>query len=156
MNRLSLLILFLFIVQAPGAQEIVSSGGETQKVSGYEVSWTIGEPVTETLSGSANILTQGFHQPKLSVTPVSEFQKSGIELKVYPNPTSDFVIIQTNGLTENLRYLLFNINGKLLENELITSEKTKMNLKNYSGGQYVLKLICNSNQPVQNFKIIKR
>ncbi len=156
MKRFSLLIFTLFIVLALGAQEVVSSGGETQKVSGYEVSWTIGEPVIETFSGSANILTQGFHQPKLSVTPISEFQNSGIELKVYPNPTSDFVIIQTNGLTENLRYLLFDINGKLLENELITSEKTKMNLKNYSGGQYVLKLICNSNQPVQNFKIIKR
>ncbi|MEN8250213.1 MAG: hypothetical protein ABFS32_14870, partial [Bacteroidota bacterium] len=87
---LNILILSCFILTA---QEVVSSGGETGTAAGYEISWTVGEPVIETVSDGTNTLTQGFHQTKLTVTSVNEFSISGIELKVFPNPTEDYVHI---------------------------------------------------------------
>ena len=156
MKNIILLTIILLIGTVLTAQEVISSGGETQSASGYEISWTIGEPVIETFTGSTNILTQGFHQSKLTVTPITEFLNSRIELKVFPNPTSDFVLIQFNELVENSGYTLFNLTGKVLESELLTSTSTKLDLKNYASGQYILKLTKNSTQPLQTFKIIKR
>ncbi len=156
MKIIILLIIILLIGVTISAQEVVSSGGETQSASGYEISWTIGEPVIETFTGGSNILSQGFHQSKLTVTSLTEILNPDIKLKVFPNPTNDFVLIQFNELIENSGYTLYNLTGKVLESKLITSNETKLDLRNYASGQYILKLTKNSTKPVQTFKIIKR
>ena len=61
------LILSFFLIRQINAQEVVSAGGGDFTNSSLSVSWTIGEPITETYSVGSNILTQGFHQSKLSV-----------------------------------------------------------------------------------------
>ena len=55
MKNIILLTIILLIGTVLTAQEVISSGGETQSASGYEISWTIGEPVIETFTGSTNI-----------------------------------------------------------------------------------------------------
>ena len=147
------LLLFSTVLSA---QEVISSSGATQSVLGYEVSWTIGEPITETVTNGTTILTQGFQQSKLTVTAVSELLNSEIKLKVFPNPTNDFVLIQFNKTIENSDYTLFNLTGKILKSKQINSTETRLDLSNYASGQYILKLTKNSTQPLQTFKIIKR
>jgi hypothetical protein len=61
--RLTFIIAFaLFSFQAKAQQVIATSGGyfEGENLS---LSWTLGEPVTETFSNGGVILTQGFQQP---------------------------------------------------------------------------------------------
>ena len=155
MKKLMLLIIGAFIGPAIIAQEVISSGGETQTASGYEICWTLGESVIETFSSGSNILTQGFHQSKLTATPISEVLYSGIELKVFPNPSRDFIIIQLTDLVENLHYSLYDGSGKLLEKMRITSTRTQLDLKNYANGQYILQLTAKSGELLQSFKILK-
>lgn len=138
------------------AQNVVSSGGETQNVPGYEVSWTIGEPVIETISSGTNTLTQGFHQSKLLVTPVSELLLPEITIRVFPNPTSDFVTVQFNKIMENSLLSLFDLSGKKLENRQIASTLTQVDLKRYPNGSYILNLTQKNNQLIQSFKIVKQ
>ncbi len=58
--------LFSFSVFAQSlSPQVVASGGGYATGGGYSLSYTIGEPVTATLTGGSNILTQGFHQPDL-------------------------------------------------------------------------------------------
>lgn len=151
-------VLFLLTLFCSGlfAQEVVSSSGETKKLSGYEVSWTIGEPVIETFTAGSTIVTQGFHQTKLTVTPVTELDYPGLDLKVFPNPTSGIVTVQFNKLTENIGFSLFDISGKKLFGRQIKSTITNVDLKNYAGGQYYLKVTKNPGQTIQTFKIIKK
>jgi hypothetical protein len=59
------------------AQEVVASSGNSGTITGYKVDWTLGEPVIETFTGSANILTQGMHQTKLLVTGLQEMTIPG-------------------------------------------------------------------------------
>ncbi|MEN8118486.1 MAG: T9SS type A sorting domain-containing protein [Bacteroidota bacterium] len=152
----TLLIVLLFTGSIISAQEVISTAGKTQTASGYEISWTIGEPVIETVTDGTNTLTQGFHQSKLTVTAINEFPVSEIGLKVYPNPTENFVHIQFSELIEDVHYALYNNAGSLIENNTIRSTKTKLNLKQYVSGQYILKLTRDTNQPLQTFKIIKK
>ena len=156
MKNLFSLTIILLIGTVLTAQEVVSSGGETQSASGYEISWTIGEPVIETISSGTNTLTQGFHQSKLTITPVTEFFYPDIEMKVFPNPTQDFVIIQFNEMIKNLHFSLFDLTGKVLKSKLITSTETRLNLKTYASGSYILKLSHNNQRPLQTFKVIKK
>jgi len=151
-----LIIHFLVIVSfCVSAQEVISSAGETQKISGYEISWTIGEPVIETISAGTIILTQGFHQSKLTITPATEFLFSDIELKVYPNPTNEFITIYINKIGDNLNYFLYDLAGKLLETKPIITTETKLLLQTRSSGTYILKVQRDEKETLQTFKIIK-
>jgi hypothetical protein len=137
------------------AQEVVSAAGETKSVEQYEVSWTLGEPVIATGSSGNYSLTQGFHQPKLTVTSTEIFA-GDLNIEVYPNPTREFVTISSDRLIENAGYAIFSLTGeKLMEGE-ITSRTTKLNLENRASGSYILKLSGENNRPLQTFKIVKR
>jgi hypothetical protein len=137
------------------AQQVVSSNGDSQVAAGLEVSWTVGEAVIETLVGGSTTLTQGFHQTKLTITAVSELLIPGLEIKVFPNPTQDFITVHFSEYIEGSRYFLYDFTGKLLENKLINSADTEINMRNYASGQYILKLTNKSQQPIQTFQIVK-
>ena len=137
------------------AQEVISANGGTATAAGHEVSWTIGETVVATVGNANNTLTQGFHQSKLTVTAINDIRVSDIEIKVYPNPTSDFVTVHFSKVTEKPTYLLFDLSGRLLEQKNIESTDVKIDMTNFAGGSYILKL-NSGQQPLQSFKIIKR
>ena len=136
------------------AQEVTSSAGETNSVAEYEVSWTLGEPVIETGFSGNYALTQGFHQPKLTVTSTEIFTDD-LNIKVYPNPTQQYVTINTDQLLENARYTLFNLSGEKLVEDKIRSRMTKLDLENNASGSYLLKLTGENNRPLETFKIVK-
>ena len=155
MRYLAILLMLIPAVTMVSAQEVVSSNGDTQSAAGYEVSWTVGEAVIETLIGGTNTLTQGFHQTRLTVTAVTNFLYPGIEIKVFPNPTQEFITIQFSEYIEDTRYSIYDLRGKLIENKLINSADTEIDLKKYASGQYLLKLITKSGQRLQTFQVIK-
>ena len=143
-------------VSIASAQEVVSSNGDSQSAAGYEVSWTVGEAVIATMIGSTNTLTQGFQQTRLTVTAVTDLLYPGLEIKVFPNPTQEFITIRFSEYIEDTRYSLYDLRGKLIENKLINSADTEIDLKKYASGQYILKLTNKSKQPIQTFKLIKK
>lgn len=137
------------------AQQIIASNGDSKSVAGIEVSWTIGEVVIETVTGNSVILTQGFHQTKLLATAVNDPLFPDLEIKVFPNPTPGILTLKFSKYVEGSRYFLYELSGKILENKLILSEETEINMKPYANGQYILKLTNESLQEIQSFQIIK-
>lgn len=155
MKYLAILLMLIPAVTMVSAQEVVSSNGDTKSAAGHEVSWTVGEAVIETLIGSTNTLTQGFHQSRLTVTAVTDLLYPGIEIKVFPNPTQEFITIRFSEYIEDTRYSIYDLRGKLIENKLISSADTEIDLKKYASGQYILKLTNKSRQAIQTFQVIK-
>ncbi len=156
MKAILIITLLLFGLNNSFAQKVVAANGGMATVNGYEVSWTIGEPFITTVSDANNILTQGFQQSKLTVTAIDELRETGVEVKVYPNPTQDFVTIHFSKTMEKPSYLLFDLSGKLLIQKNIESTDAKVNMISYAEGAYILKLIHRGSQPLQTFKIVKR
>ena len=150
-----LIASLFFTVSSATAQKVVSSNGGTATAAGTQVSWTIGEPVTATVSDGTTTLTQGFHQAKFIVTKVNDIQISGVEIKVYPNPTSDFITVHFSKIVEKSTYLLFNLSGKLILQKNIESTDAKIDMTSFAEGTYILKL-NSGQQPLQTFKIIKQ
>lgn len=156
MKKIILFSIAMLISITISAQQVVSSSGGYQSATGVTLSWSLGEPVIETFSSGSIILTHGIHQSKLSATPVTDLLFPGIALKVFPNPTQDFVIVQFKELFKNVHCSLFDLTGKMLESKLITEAETRINMIKYPSGIYILKLYNSQQQTIQNFRIVKK
>ncbi|WP_346862076.1 T9SS type A sorting domain-containing protein [uncultured Draconibacterium sp.] len=156
MKKILLIIILLVSISVCFAQQVISSAGVTQQAGEYELSWTIGETAIESISNETTILTQGFHQSKITVTAINDLLLSGLELKVYPNPTTEFVHIQMSSTDKQANYALYDFAGKLLQKAAITGTETQLNLHDYTNGTYLLRMTYDENQPLQTFKIVKR
>jgi len=124
MKKIILIVIALLIGFDISAQEVVSSGGGTQSTAEHQISWTLGEVVIDTYVEGGSIITQGFHQTKLSLTPITELLLPNIKMNVFPNPTQDFIHIYFNELVKNTNYSLFDLSGKMLESNLILEHET--------------------------------
>ena len=138
-------------------QQVVSSAGASAEGTGVQLSWTIGEPLIETFTGSSAILTQGFHQSKLTVTPIDVIPAPDLDLAVYPNPVSTALHLQATGkkTVQNLKYALYNIEGKMILVKPFVNSPEEINMELYRSGTYFLKVMRNDNIPLRTFKVIK-
>ncbi len=76
-------------------------------------------------------------------------------LKVYPNPANNYINIEFESVADIAgNYSLFDVNGRLLENGVLNSSITKLNLEDKSNGIYVI--IITSGLRQERFKIIKQ
>lgn len=156
MKRFIAVFILLMVACAGFAQEVVSSAGNTLSNSGFEVSWTFGEPVINTISTGNVILTQGFHQTKLIITAIKDITDIKNTISVFPNPTQEFAIVKFNKLLKLVRYNLYDLSSKVIQSEEITSNETKIDLSEFAQGTYLLKIVQSNGQTIQTFKIIKQ
>ena len=142
---------------AASAQEVVASSGSSGTITGYKVDWTLGEPVIETLTGSSNILTQGMHQTNLLVTGLQELEIPGLEVKVYPNPAKDFLMIEVTQTGNDLfRYELFDIAGRKAVVKKMNSNTEEIDMSSYVSGIYLLRVLSPGDENVKTCKIVKQ
>ncbi|HQG57120.1 MAG TPA: T9SS type A sorting domain-containing protein [Bacteroidales bacterium] len=150
-----LTILFLVSEQC-FSQQVVSSTGTSAEGANVRISWTVGEPMIGTFTGTSVILTQGFHQSKLTITSLKEIDLPSFEVNVYPNPFfSQLQITVTKGDWNNLQYLLFSLDGKLLQQKVALNQVETMNLESFAQGVYLLKVSGHHNQTIRTFLVIK-
>lgn len=84
---------------------VIASAGDYVVNGNVSLSYTIGEPMVQTLYSTKNILTQGFQQPmdtisNSSLSSVNEKivdNGSPFSIEVYPNPFSDYIFIKVRG-----------------------------------------------------------
>ena len=139
------------------SQEIISPSAGDSSGSGGSLSYTIGQVFFNTIESDNGSLVQGVQQPfefqTLSTPALLTVQLTAI---TYPNPTTEFVLLKISDTAlENLQYTLFDLNGKTIDSKKINSYSTKITMKNFAIGMYLLKLTKN-NQPLKTFKIIKK
>ncbi len=159
MKKLSILILLMLVAFFTNAQsitpEVVSNGGDYYSNSNCSIAWTIGEPMVETAVGTNNTLTQGFHQGLYTLVNI-EKQINNTEIKVYPNPTSDYINIDINGAnSSDYKIQLFDNLGKLLINKSYENSK-QVSLQKYAKSTYYLKVLNTKENKFDSYKILKK
>jgi hypothetical protein len=149
--------LFGFGIPIQAQNSIPATGGNATGTGGM-VSYTIGQVVYTSITGTTGFITQGVQQP-FEITVITAIEEaSGIilELSVYPNPANDFVILKVkNYESVNLSYKLFSINGTLIQSEKVEGEEIQIPMWNIVSGTCLLKIIDN-NKEIKTFKIIKK
>ncbi len=140
---------------------VIAAAGGISKGSNIILEWTVGEPAVETVSNSAAIYTQGFHQPMLQVQKWrNENDLAGPKnsIRVYPNPTTAVVNIQLDKISETpLQVSLIDITGKTLLNNTFPARATsqKINVSRFSQGAYLLRITDAKGTIQGEYKIIK-
>ena len=153
---------FLILVLVLGltklqAQEAIPASGGIASGSGGSISYTVGQVIYSTNSGSNGSVAQGVQQPfEISiVTGLDEAKGIILDFSTYPNPASSHVILKVeNYNTKNLTYKLYDNSGKLMTNKKIEGNETIVDLNNLLPATYFLNIIEN-NRAIKNFKIIK-
>ena len=155
MKKITLLIILSCLPKVMAQHATVTSGGNSIGTGG-KVSYSIGQVVNKSQSGTTGTVTQGVQQPfEILTLSGEEFSTITLEAFAYPNPTTSFVNLTIkNYPLENLNYQLLDINGRIIEENKVLDQETTINLELFASSIYILKL--NSiNKEIKTFKIIK-
>ena len=154
MKHLLLLLLSfpMLVFGQVTSPSLISSSGDSYSNNNVNMDFSIGEVVIETHQNN-EILTQGFHQEILKIhTGVLELD---LVTKVYPNPTSDFVIVELeNDNTGEI--LIYDINGKLMISDKLDDERIKQfDFSKFSQGNYLLHINIKDKRDIYKIQKIK-
>jgi hypothetical protein len=155
--RLSILFLLGLGLTRLQAQEAIPTTGGDASGSGGSVAYSIGQIVYTTNIGTTGSVAQGVQQPfEISIiTGINEARVINLMVTVYPNPTSDYLTLEVKdfGLA-NLNFQLYDIQGKLLQSQKITDNRTNIVMNNLTPATYFVK-VNEVKKEIKTFKIIK-
>ena len=66
-------------------------------------------------------------------------EESDPAIKIYPDPTTDFLIIEQAGFKEETSIFIYNLQGQLLLRQAIHQPKAKIDVSSFTSGVYILK-----------------
>ncbi len=158
-KKLKLVALLLLCAGIIGlqAQESTNAAGGNALGSGGSASYTVGQMVYTAHSASSGSVEQGIQQSyQISTeTGIEEARFINLSVAAYPNPTTDYLTLSIEEFDiSNLSYQLYDMQGKVLQSQKITSNKTNIAMSNLVPAIYFIKLI-QADKPVKTFKIIK-
>ena len=154
--KLSALLLLGICFNSLYAQQATAVSGADASGSGGSAAYSVGQIVYTTNTGSNGSVAQGAQQPyEISVTTGLLETDFKLNLTAYPNPTTNYLMLQIDNFDKALSYQLFDISGKLLESNAIVVNSTTIKMENYPTATYFLKVTQN-NALVKTFKIVKK
>lgn len=156
MELISLILFSLICFDSLNAQSTINSAGSDAAGSGGTVAYSVGQLVYTCNTGISGTIVQGVQHAFEIVTVGIEDTNHNISLDVYPNPTSDTLMIKVNLYNnEKLSYRLLDNHGKQLVYGQVSEENTQIDVKSLPPATYYLNIVNQENKKVQLFKIIK-
>jgi hypothetical protein len=153
--------MYASMMAQSASPEIIGSAGDHSISSSGAVSWTIGEPVTDSYYGTNNIITKGFHQPKIiSVISVPDINLEQ-SVYLYPNPvinnlTLDFTKMQAGKYDIDI----YDVAGQIVKNLIVTigneEQQENIDLTELTDGLYFIRIINEIAEKNKIFRIIKQ
>ena len=140
------------------AQETTGSASGNATGSDGKVSYSVGQVVFLTKSGTDGTISEGVQQPYEILIPIGIDDEKGITLEclLYPNPADRYVKLKIkNHDISNLNYQLYNMNGLLLQNTKIESNETFIPMDDLAKATYFLEITENG-KALKTFQIVKK
>ncbi len=135
MKKFLLLPLLLGLTGLVQAQQLLAAAGESPSGTTVQVSYSLGELASQTLTSSV-VLTQGFHQPGDFSTSVKKPLIAG--MRCFPNPVSTLLTLShaSPGLYE---WTIFEMQGRRVTGgNLLVAGLAEVPLPDLPEGTYTL------------------
>jgi hypothetical protein len=122
-------------------------------------SQTVGETAVEIIGCTQYLFTQGFQQPSIKFS--SERRPEGNGVKVYPNPATDYLIIELFGeKPKTFRIDIINITGNVVFSEMKIFSgsfwyREPQNISDLISGFYIVRVLSADGLVNRTFKIEK-
>ena len=149
-------ICCLCLLMVFGQDTTLSSGGELAGNDG-SASYSIGQVVCNTFTNNTGSVLQGVQLPyEISIDTGNEIAMHiTLKCSVFPNPTSDLLFLKLGkSKVEKISYQLLSLNGKCMDNQILTNNEISISMANMNVGVYILNVLSNQ-QIIKTFKIIK-
>jgi len=158
MKKITLIIVAIFITSYGFSQtvspELISTSGDYyhSDATGYSISWSIGEPMTNSYVGGT---TEGFHSIEvlLSLVEIVKICEEN-NIIIYPNPASDYINIEYPELKNNTRIEIYDMQGRLFISQEFNTTNEQIGLQKLASNTYLVKIFEN-NMEIRTIKIQK-
>lgn len=144
--------------KAPVSLSVIGAAGGAHSSEEITLEWTLGETFVESTVAGNRWYTEGFHQPLLSAKALFRSNARGYDIKIFPNPTSEFlnVFIKTNE-EEAINLKLVDVTGKIIYEQVVAPKtpQVQLILKHIPEGIYMLSVVNPGGYRINSFKIIK-
>jgi hypothetical protein len=149
------LIASYSVLQAQSiSKQVIGTSGKSLSISNFKLSYTVGEPVVGLMTAGGNQLGNGYY-PALDLQALSvEDNVLDLQLKAYPNPTSQSLYVSHPDIT-SFEISILDLNGKLLFQGSINKDEP-LDVSNYIQGIYFVKVENKESNKKNTFKIIKK
>jgi hypothetical protein len=152
MKKNKLLLFSLLTTLSVSSQEVISTQGDSYSNASGSIDFTIGEVIIDTGTDGTNDITQGFHQTNWNFLGLEDHAPN-YEAIIFPNPTKDILNIKTSKF-ENVTYKLYDATGKVVLEDILSSEQTPIQVSQLAPGNYSIALIDDSKN-LKIFKLVK-
>ncbi|RNC88052.1 MAG: T9SS C-terminal target domain-containing protein [Winogradskyella sp.] len=150
-----ILVLFLgLLFQVSVAQENVTSSGKSSQSASGKSAYSVGLIHYKPSEGPGGSSSTGSQVSFEVLTSLSLDTEELISLNIFPNPTSDYIMINLREMSQ-LSYQIYDITGKQLLKGKIENTDTKINLKPITSSICILN-IYKDNTLFESHKIIKK
>lgn len=140
-HHLLLAVTLLLASLSASAQQqdlrlVCTAGGTFQTNQGF-LQWTLGEVSISPRAAVSIYWGEGFQQvmPPLSTSTKDPERVKSLELEVYPNPSRDFVFFESK---TPMQVQVYDLQGRPLSSLTQVNGSTKLDLRNYPNGLYLI------------------
>jgi hypothetical protein len=156
MKTTTLLACLLFATHVMYGQDAIPASGGAAIGSGGTSSYTVGQLVYTTTTGSGTVY-QGVQQSiELFTLSNPELTTVNLSAVIYPNPTSNYIVLAISDvILTDMSYALYDLQGREVAKGLTAHTNTQIGMQGMASGTYILK-VNQDNKELKTFKIIKK
>jgi hypothetical protein len=149
------LVLLIFSVGLHAQKTVPATGGNATGAGGSS-SYTVGQVVYTTATGTNGSVAQGVQQPyEISIITGVKEASINLEMSVYPNPTTNYLTLKVDDVElSTLNFQLIDLQGKIIENKKVTASSTILKMEALPKAIYFIN-VTKGNQLIKTFKVIK-
>ena len=136
------------------SRQVIGSAGKTQSNSNLKISWSAGEPVVGLMTAGGNQLGNGYYPAKDVQALKIQDNVLDLQLKVYPNPTSQMLFVSHPELN-SFSIQITDLNGKQIYSAAINKNQS-LDVSNYTQGMYLVTVENKEANKKNTYKIIKQ
>ena len=152
-------LIIIILVSSVGysqsiSKQVLGTAGKTQSNSNFKVSWTTGEPVVDLMTSGGHQLGNGYYPAMDLKTLKIEDNALDLQVKVYPNPTSQMLYVSHPELN-TFAIQISDLNGKQVYSGSIGKDQP-LNVSHYTQGMYLVTIEIKETNKNNTYKIIKK
>ena len=142
----AVLLLGLGLTGLQAQESIIAAGGNATGSDG-SVSYTVGQIVYQTFTDISGSVVQGVQQSYEISVGIEGPKGINLSIRAYPNPSIGYLILSIDDFDiSNLSYQMYDMQGKLLQSEKITSNRTSIIMNELVPSTYFVKVIQNNKE----------
>lgn len=145
--------------QITSEPSVLAAGGYYAETENMNISWTLGELATTTLTGGDMILTQGFQQPLDFGTGIT-IEELNWGITAYPNPVVNALYVKFDILMAREFWIeIQDVTGRVIsleqKKEVFPGDVVRVNTSSFECGVYFLKVFSPDREQSQVLSIRK-